>query len=564
LFFVPEDTSPGEYLLKFEVTNLRSGLKTEKEVTINVVPRPVITKIEPQSGQIGAKITIFGSGFSTDDKNPNFIEFLSPQNGVSFMLKAVSNDGQTLEVAIPQNYCEKGFVGDCGTAEVFPVIPGRYKIYVSAYGAISNSEEFIIKEETPTISLSAMPTQGQAPLSVTFTATLENFRDKCNTLVWYFGDGNTQEQSICTTTATTTHTYNNAGAFGAKVNINKISSNLVTIDVKSPPGVWIKKTDFKGGSRSDAVGFAIGNKGYIGLGRDRINRTYKNDFWEYDPINGTWTQKADFPGTPRCCAVGFSIGNKGYVGTGVSNLPLKDFWEYDPLENKWIRKADFRGGERFGAVGFAIGNKGYVGLGSSLIYHNDFWEFNPSVGTLGTWTQKADFPGTPRCCAVGFSIGNKGYVGTGVGGTSNILLKDFWEFNPIFNQWVRKADFEGGAMQKAVGFSIGDKGYVGLGRIPGSAKLKTDFWEYNSLSDQWIQKTSFPGNPGCCAVGFSIGNKGYVGLERDSSYQSINDFWEFDPTAIPEKGFKRINDLMASILEIISQIVDEINKLIEK
>ena len=43
--------------------------------------------------------------------------------------------------------------------------------------------------------------------------------------------------------------------------------------------------------------------------------TYK-DFWEYDPATNTWTQKADFGGTTRSVAVGFSIGSKGYIGTG--------------------------------------------------------------------------------------------------------------------------------------------------------------------------------------------------------------------------------------------------------
>ena len=28
----------------------------------------------------------------------------------------------------------------------------------------------------------------------------------------------------------------------------------------------------------------------------------------------TWTQKADFGGAPTTLAVGFSIGNKGYIG----------------------------------------------------------------------------------------------------------------------------------------------------------------------------------------------------------------------------------------------------------
>ena len=54
----------------------------------------------------------------------------------------------------------------------------------------------------------------------------------------------------------------------------------------------------------------------------------------------TWTQKADFGGLERYGAVGFSIGNKGYMGTGTDDATFKkDFWEYDPAFNTWTQKA---------------------------------------------------------------------------------------------------------------------------------------------------------------------------------------------------------------------------------
>ena len=127
----------------------------------------------------------------------------------------------------------------------------------------------------------------------------------------------------------------------------------------------------------------------------------------------TWTKKADFLGTSRRDAVGFSIGNKGYIGIG-SNLngsgSLKDFWEYDPVSNIWTQKADFSGIERWEAVGFSIGDKGYIGFGTSpvdewFVNPQDFWEYDQ---VSNTWTKKADFPGLGRRSAVGFSIGNKG------------------------------------------------------------------------------------------------------------------------------------------------------------
>ena len=44
----------------------------------------------------------------------------------------------------------------------------------------------------------------------------------------------------------------------------------------------------------------------------------------------TWLQKADFGGGTRFLAVGFSIGNYGYIGTGDATSNQNDFWQYDP------------------------------------------------------------------------------------------------------------------------------------------------------------------------------------------------------------------------------------------
>jgi len=94
-------------------------------------------------------------------------------------------------------------------------------------------------------------------------------------------------------------------------------------------------------------------------------------------IGGTWTQKADFAGGRTEMAVGFSIGNKGYIGTGLQVDGEQDFWEYDPSLNSWTQKANFAGGDRKSAVGFSIGNKGYIGTGSGNNANQDFWEFTP-------------------------------------------------------------------------------------------------------------------------------------------------------------------------------------------
>ncbi len=186
--------------------------------------------------------------------------------------------------------------------------------------------------------------------------------------------------------------------------------------------------------RGSAVGFSIGTKGYIGIGfKEEYNGLpveYLSDFWEWDQLTDLWVRKADFPGNQRIGAVGFSIGNKGYIGTGSDGTSLSDeFWEWDQATDVWTRKADFGGGTRAFAVGFSIGNKGYIltGINSNEAAYlsSDFWEFDQ---TTNTWAKINDFAGGPRYDAFGASIGNKAYIGTGYG--YNSYLEDFWEFDP--------------------------------------------------------------------------------------------------------------------------------------
>jgi Chaperone of endosialidase/Galactose oxidase, central domain len=278
--------------------------------------------------------------------------------------------------------------------------------------------------------------------------------------------------------------------------------------VTYPGNTWTPATDFGGIERVYAVGFSIGEKGYIGTGSSSY--ILKNDFWEYNPATNTWSQKANVGGGVRTEAVGFSIAGKGYIGTGSSETATKDdFWEYNPSTNTWTQKANFAGGARFTAIGFSIGNKGFIGTGLTAgnSATNDFWEYNPSTDT---WTQKANVGGAARAAAVGFSIGNKGYTGLGNG------RLDFWEYDTTTNIWTQKANF-GVYKQNPTGFSIGNKGYIAAGT--GSS----DFWEYDPVINTWTQKANISGANRSMATGFSIGNKGYLGMGFYSSVE-LKDF----------------------------------------
>jgi len=195
--------------------------------------------------------------------------------------------------------------------------------------------------------------------------------------------------------------------------------------------IWTQRMDFQGDARIFAVGFSIGSKGYIGTGCNISSSNvtnYLNDFWEWDQTTNKWTQKAYFSGGPRDNAVGFSIGNKGYIGTGNDGYfssYLNDFWEWDQAADNWTPKASFGGGARIAAVGFSIGCKGYIGTGiSRLGFFKDFWEWDPGTNK---WNQQADLISTSNNSAVGFSIGNSGYIGTG--SSLNGQINDFSQWN---------------------------------------------------------------------------------------------------------------------------------------
>lgn len=299
-------------------------------------------------------------------------------------------------------------------------------------------------------------------------------------------------------------------------------------------GNWSELSDFDGVPRSDAVGFTINNKGYIGTGYDGDDRL--NDFWEYNPELNYWTQKADFPGEARTGAVGIGINNKGYIGTGYNgDDKLNDFWEFDATENIWERKADFSGSGRYGAVGFAINDKIFIGSGYDGNYLKDFYEYTPATDM---WTKIISIGGSKRKDASCFVIGTKAYVTSGLDNGS--YLDDLWEYDPENSSlWTKKRnisdtdddedyddDYTTIPRINAVGFAVNGMGYLATGS---TSSLSSTVWEYDQVYDLWEEKTSFEGTSRTEAVGFSIGSKVYITTGRSSSYY-LDDIWSFNPT----------------------------------
>lgn len=306
---------------------------------------------------------------------------------------------------------------------------------------------------------------------------------------------------------------------------------------------WIKKTPFGGGKRERAVGFSIGNKGYISTGQDSSNLMNK-DLWEYDPVDNIWTQKTDFPGLARRNAVGFAVGNKGYVGLGIthadaySGVKQKDMWEYNPQTNTWLQKAQYPGNAGAGlyyATAFVINNLAYVcgGKNGPSTYSNQLWSFNPATNQ---WVYVSAFPGVKmeRYGLIGVGVNGKAYIG--LGANEDNYQNDWWEYDPQTNTWTKKLNFPGTPRMGSIGFELNGRAYVGLG-IDGG--YKDDFYEYNPTTNKWFIKENYDGGGRRGAVSFVIDKFGYVGTGKSETgtKQNFYQYWPGSPNSEEELEF---------------------------
>lgn len=125
-------------------------------------------------------------------------------------------------------------------------------------------------------------------------------------------------------------------------------------------------------------GFVIDSTVYFGTGFS-FSQDIKKDFWKFDPVLNAWSQMADFGGGFRSNAFGFNLGSKGYIGGGTDGSYRADMWRYDAALNNWTQVADFGGGQRINTSVFTIGNRAYVGCGldQNGSTRTDFWMYTP-------------------------------------------------------------------------------------------------------------------------------------------------------------------------------------------
>ena len=294
-------------------------------------------------------------------------------------------------------------------------------------------------------------------------------------------------------------------------------------------GNWVRRSDFEGVPRSNAVAFSIGDFAYVGLGFDGDEDL--RDFWRYDPTLDFWTMVDSFPATARRAAVGFSVAGKGYVSTGFNGdleEEFQDCWAFDPeapAGSQWTRVADFPGTARYDAVAFTTENTAYVGSGFDDNWLKDFYRYNPATDS---WAQVVSLGGSKRESATAFSLNGRHYVGTGR--NNGIYEFDFWQYDPEISTWRRMEDLDEDddyniARHGAVSFTLGNLGYVATGS---NGVNMSSVWAYDPALDEWEEKTAFEGISRTEAVSFVVNGRAFITTGRNGGAR-FDDLREFFP-----------------------------------
>ena len=282
--------------------------------------------------------------------------------------------------------------------------------------------------------------------------------------------------------------------------------------------VWNVKTGYPGVGRHRSSGIGIGKKVYYGLGHvssGAVNVGFQ-DWWEYDPATNSWSQKANYPHQSHG-AVGFTIGNKGYMGSGDSETlgAVTDFYEFDPIANTWTAKAPCPLSND-GHVSFAINGLGYLGLGNTGIV-GQLYSYNPITNSWSLVTTA--MPGSWH--GASFVLNNKAYYLPSYSTT-------LYMFDPATNTVTTKAPFIGVGRIAAAGFSVRGQGYIGLGTTAfDSPNDLKDFYFYDPILNMWdtIPK-SFPGVRRHFVPCITIGDNVYFGTGTNGT--NLADFWAYE------------------------------------
>lgn len=271
----------------------------------------------------------------------------------------------------------------------------------------------------------------------------------------------------------------------------------------------------------DAVGFSIGEAGFVGSGRDDALQ-YQTAFYKFQ--DGSWITIDPMTGIGRQYATSFSFQTKGCVLTGVgpNDSLIKEMQCYNALNEQWEIKPDFPGEPRLQASSFTIGNLGFCGGGRSLTETFDDWYMYDE--SKDQWTRIRDFP-IPLYECVAFQTLGFGFVGLGKDLSGNFNDRVF-KYLPLTDEWVEIASFPGTARIYSIGFELNNAGFICTG-LDENDEFINEFWQYDPKADVWKKLTDPDYSLRRGVSGFTVDHCIHMISGLDSSFNRLDEHWSY-------------------------------------
>lgn len=440
-----------------------------------VFTSPVIKSYTPRAS-FGETITLTGSGFSSviHENRVRFNEYVS---------QIVEASRNTLKVVVPP--------GLNSSASKLSVEVHLRTTYAADSFRLSRP---VIK------SLSA----SSGKRGATLTIAGENFSPHLGGNRVFFEDNLAAQQAATMNEIRVTVPGGPYDSRDVKITIEVAGAKVVWSEPFTLDEPWIEKSTIPGEMPDFGVGFAIGNKGYMGLAARGTKA-----FYRFDPATNAWEDMPPFPGAGRDRATSFVISGKAYVGGGGRSPMLKDFWRYDPIENAWKRVADFPFGIS-GAVSVALNGKGYVLGHNESEGANALYSYDPVANVwkeIPVTIQAGERP------ASAFVVNNRiFFVVTDAAASRNMLI----EFSPATSSWTKRGS----------GATLPPEQFVTTFAKDGKAYMmgQSGMHVYDPAANT-IQKQETSPSPRLGAITFRIGDRVYYGFGHQPNRRA-NDFWE--------------------------------------
>lgn len=289
------------------------------------------------------------------------------------------------------------------------------------------------------------------------------------------------------------------------------------------------------------------------IGGELATGQLTNEMWQFSAQTNTWQVRKSFPGTVRSGAVGFAIGNKLYYGLGnAANVPstqFRDWWEYDITTDQWTQKKSYTGTLRSDSFAFSYQEAGYLTLGTTWTQSGNSYIGSTNRSTYryvpanDSWNLLNDFPNTFLNAVGSFRLREFGYV--------LFNNRQLWRLDLQSSSWMRMTDFptdvitnQSFARQTAQGVSggiadaasISNLGFYGISSIvntSGTPQYSKQWWQY-SFANTWVGLPNSGISDRHEALLFSLGEKIYVlgGVrwnQGGGSVDYLKDWWEYNP-----------------------------------